>query len=425
MKRIIASAGLAALGAASTQAAYTPGLTPYETSKPWSIGLDVRGFYDDNYLLQPSDSAQETWGVSVMPWFDLNLALDQTLIGLNYTYQMWWYEDSNKVDQAHNAEASVQHAFSDRYKLNVWDRFTYSDRPSIDLEAGPITDPLRNEGSYYRNIGNAGFTADVTRTLVLDVGYKNVIWDYSQAGPGSRSALSDRMEHLATGEVGFRATPELTALLGFHYGEVDYNNDETINPGSATPLPSDSRDRKSWYIYAGITYQMSTQWDAAVRIGAQWTDFSNIDHWNSVYAGSAAWEEQDNSTVTPYVDAFMRYTYNPGSYIRLGVINTINSTDVLALGAESVAGYAEWTHRITPRWTVGLLGLIQNSWWIGGGDGVDSNGEILYVAGASLEYSFNKHLLAEVGYGFDNLRSDVETRDYQRNRVYFGLRGVY
>jgi hypothetical protein len=329
------------------------------------------------------------------------------------------------LDQAHNAEASVQHAFSDRYKLNVWDRFTYSDRPSIDLEAGPITDPLRNEGSYYRNIGNAGFTADVTRTLVLDVGYKNVIWDYSQAGPGSRSALSDRMEHLATGEVGFRATPELTALLGFHYGEVDYNNDETINPGSATPLPSDSRDRKSWYIYAGITYQMSTQWDAAVRIGAQWTDFSNIDHWNSVYAGSAAWEEQDNSTVTPYVDAFMRYTYNPGSYIRLGVINTINSTDVLALGAESVAGYAEWTHRITPRWTVGLLGLIQNSWWIGGGDGVDSNGEILYVAGASLEYSFNKHLLAEVGYGFDNLRSDVETRDYQRNRVYFGLRGVY
>ena len=56
MKKIIASVGLVAAGAASVQAQYAPGLTSQEMTKPWSLSASLRGFYDDNYLtrLQPS-----------------------------------------------------------------------------------------------------------------------------------------------------------------------------------------------------------------------------------------------------------------------------------------------------------------------------------------------------------------------------------
>ena len=64
MKRTIATAGLAALGAFTVQAgssagasAYAPGLEPVEKTKPWSIGLAVRGFYDDNYTTDCSRSS--------------------------------------------------------------------------------------------------------------------------------------------------------------------------------------------------------------------------------------------------------------------------------------------------------------------------------------------------------------------------------
>jgi hypothetical protein len=49
MNRIIASAGLMAVGAAGVQAANIADLRPSETSKPWSVSASLRAFYDDNW----------------------------------------------------------------------------------------------------------------------------------------------------------------------------------------------------------------------------------------------------------------------------------------------------------------------------------------------------------------------------------------
>src|SRR5256885_14708405 len=102
MKKIIASASVAALGAASLQAAYAPGLSPMEKSKFCTVSGLVRGFYDDN----PTDSfrtlKQGTWGIEVSPSVAVNLALDQTLIGFNYTYDLRFYEARPKNDGDHS-----------------------------------------------------------------------------------------------------------------------------------------------------------------------------------------------------------------------------------------------------------------------------------------------------------------------------------
>src|SRR6266581_1799855 len=88
MKKIIASARLAALGAASVQAAYAPGLSPQEKSKAWTISGTLRGFYDDNPTLSIGADKQESWGLEMSPSLAVNLALDQTLIGFNSRPQL-------------------------------------------------------------------------------------------------------------------------------------------------------------------------------------------------------------------------------------------------------------------------------------------------------------------------------------------------
>src|SRR5438309_9224812 len=121
MNKIIASASLAALGATGLQAAYAPGLSPMEKSKPWTISALVRGFYDDN----PTDSGrtqkQDSWGMEVSPSLAVNLALDQTLIGFNYVYDLRFYDarPRNDADQTHQFKLNLNHTISERYKLEV------------------------------------------------------------------------------------------------------------------------------------------------------------------------------------------------------------------------------------------------------------------------------------------------------------------
>jgi long-subunit fatty acid transport protein len=49
----------------------------------------------------------------------------------------------------------------------------------------------------------------------------------------------------------------------------------------------------------------------------------------------------------------------------------------------------------------------------------------LYVIGLNVEYQFNPHLSAMVGYNYDLLNSDVDFRDFDRNRVYLGVTARY
>ncbi len=446
MKRIIASAGLAALGAASMQAAtpYSaltyPGLTPAEQTKPWSVGLAVRGFYDDNYTTSPNNgvdpngnpvSKKSSWGVDVSPSAAVNLNLDQTQIGLSYIYDMRWYADrqSNEADHIQVANLSISHAFSERYKLDVSDKFVYAQEGNVAFDgSGPITTPtvLETDADYLRNVPRVAFSAGLTEKIALNVAYKNEYWDYKQQGPNSRSALLDRSENLFTLEGAYFLQPATSALIGYQYGTVNHlrRAPDLIFTGyySAFGVPiygdPNIRDAKSHYIYGGVDHNFNPQLNGAVRLGAQITHYPYLNDLAQYGPVNA-----DDNSVIPYADAHLTWTYNPGSSLTLGVINTLNQTDVAALAQESVAVYGSLTHRITPKVTGSVVGTFQDSKYK---EGI-YNGEVdlLYLAGVNLTYAFNPNLAAEAGYNFDRLDSDLPSRSYSRNRVYFGLRATY
>ncbi len=425
MKKIIASASLAAVGAASLHGAYAPGLSPQEKSKAWTISATVRGFYDDNPTASIGADKQESWGLEISPSLAVNLALDQTLIGFNYTYDMRYYEarPRHQADHSHLVGLNINHAITDRYKLEVSDNFHYAQEAELQGIVSNPTGTLRNELSYAHNNGRLAFTAELTPILGMVAEYQNDYWDFEQrenplVNAGSLSAALDRIEHLGSITARWQAMPSTVGLLSYQYGVINHISNESLY-GPLGFVDPETRDTTSHFVSVGAEQTFTSQLTGKAKIGAQFTDYPN------------ALASQDDSAVSPYADASATWTYNPGSYLQLGIRHQRNQTDqvqgtlvgVPVQDQESTGVWGVVNHRIAPNLTGSLLGQVQHSSFRGGG--FDGKVDILGAVGVNFAYQVNAFVTAEAGYNYDRLDSDVTGRSFTRNRIYFGLRASY
>jgi hypothetical protein len=409
-------------------------LSPLEQSKPWSIGLTLRGFYDDNPTAAPNHpvpgsgiaNPEQSWGIEVSPFVDVNVLLNQTLISFNYTYDLRWFENrpSNNNDQAHFISLDINHAFSERYVLDVKEHFTVGVDPTVTMDQNNLVTVLRTDGNYVNNVAQVGFDAGLSEQFGLWFSYANAVWAYSGTGSGNNAAYLNRMEQYPTLEAKYHINPNTVALLGAQYGSVVHTATAASNQiplaggGSADPSV---RDLWSLYGYAGVEQKINPELKFAVRLGVQYTSFYNVNDAGK-YTPSVDPDQDDSSTI-PYADASLTWAYNPGCSFKIGVMHTRNQTDITALDEESTMGYVNLSHRISPRLTASLMGLIQDSQVFGGI--YDGEVDMIYMAGVNLNYAFNQNLSADVGYNFDRDDSDIPNRSYSRNRIYFGLRATY
>jgi len=418
MKRIIACAGIAALGAVGLHAAYAPGLSETEKAKFWSVSLGLRGFYDSNYNTQPSALAKDSFGLDVSPRLSLNYVMDTTTASLDYAYGMRYYasRDTGKEDQSHQVTAKLGHAFSENYKIDVADSFVVAQEPEIVDNSGVISLPLRADGSNFRNTASVMFDGWFTRNLGADVGYQNTIYDYDQAGFGSYSALLDRMEHLATAKLNWRVLQQTILNLGYNYQVLDHNSKDLVALGT----PADFRDSRSHYIWVGAEQNFTSTLNAFVRLGAEYAEYPNISH----AAGAAL----DGSTWSPYAKAGATWSYTKGSSLQVNVNHERSQTTVLAMDQEATTFQVVLTHQITAKLTGNLLGAYQHGEFSQGA--YKNSGQDFFTVGANLAYQINQYLAAEAGYNFDRLSSELDNlggviSEYTRHRVYLGLRASY
>ena len=419
MNKIIASASLVALGSAGLQAADASDLSSLDRSKVWTISGLVRGFYDDNPTDSFRTSKEASWGFEISPSLAVNLALDQTTLGFNYTYDLRYYEARKKdnEDQTHQFGLKISHPFTERYKLDITDSFLYTQEPDLNDIA---SNPLRTEQNYIHNKGRIGFTAELTPILGLEVAYQNDYWDFNDSGhPGSLSALLDRMEHLGSVMGRWQALPNTVGILGYQYQLIEHSSNDSLNSNVPPFTDPDVRDATSHFVFVGLDQKFTSQLNGTVHVGAQFTHYPN------------AIPGTEKNTTGPFVDANATWTYNPGSFLQLGVKHQRNQTDVAFVGGptpvqdqESTAIYAMINHRISPKLTGSLLGQYQHSTFNGGG-ATDGQVDQFGTLGANLAYQINSFVSAEAGYNYDRLDSDIAFRSYTRNRIYFGVRATY
>jgi hypothetical protein len=464
MKHALTSAGLLALGAVSLYA-LDPEMSRQQTGRPFTIAATVRGFYDDNVTtapdkivfrapLDPTDPnspvvttgvihpRDESFGFQVSPSIHLNLPMEQTFISLGYIYSLTWYEsrDPNDIDQSHEFSGKLRHSFSPRYQVGVDERFVITSEPTVAERFGIITAPTRTrtQSDVWHNYGAIEANIGLTRLVSLSLGYVNNWYDYEAEGPGSRSALLDRIEHMIRADARYQFNPKLIGVVGYTFGFNSFTGDDVISPATAevtvenpddpTGPPivlrrarravfSEERDSRSHYGYVGVDYDVTAKLQATIRVGAQFTEYPDLEE----------------SSANPYADVSLRYRILRGTSLEGGIRHARNATDVSAvdergrptLDAETTAVYAQLEHQIIPNLVGSVMAQYQHSTF---NDGVnDGSTEDLWLMGLNLNYSFNRHLSAEVGYSYDILDSHLKQGDrgYDRNRVYIGLTARY
>jgi hypothetical protein len=423
MNKTVTTSGLALLGVAglpAVQAAET-----LDASRWWSVSAAVRAFYDDNYLSAPKPADEDSWGLEVRPSIDARWVGEQTTITASYLYSMKYFfdRDDDEVDQSHYFDVVLAHEFSERSKIKLSNSLVYTQEPDLAEEATAL--PLRSELNNLRNLAEISYDVMVTRLLGLSVGYKNVFYDYGEDGDGSFSALLDRVEHYPRIDTRWVLSPTLTGVVGYQFGITSFDGDYSLYPGFPNTGVYDPtiRDSETHYLYGGVDAIVNPQASVSLRVGAANTDYTE--------------NPLADSEWNPYADASFIYNYLEGSFVQIGARYAKNRTDLtyqnpflpgldasdLTLDQDTATGYLAINHKITERLTASLTGQAQYGEFNGGA--YDGEADGYYTASINLLYMLNNYFGVEAGYNYDRLDSDLSSRSYTRNRVYFGIRGTY
>lgn len=415
MKRAVVAAGAFALGAVGLNGANVAGLTPQEVSKWWIVSGSLRSFYDDNMFNSASGAEESSFGLEFHPGVSINLPLTRTLISASYDWTMDFYEarEANKVDQTHLFDSRVNHNFSERYFLDLTERFAISDEPIVPV-GGAQTVFGRENASNTRNDLAVDFSALMRPAFGLLGGYKSNLQDYEDV---SYSAYLDKVSHSFHLDAQWFSSESTLLFSGYQiefseytYGDPIYRDDQGFQ------VYADIKNYRSHYLYIGAKQELSRQLNVSSKVGLQYTDYYNARE----------------SSLSPYVDLNATYTYLPGSTLQVGANVQRYPADVTAVSSDVTldqltgSAFVTVSHRITPRVTGNVDLRYQHSIYNGGAD--DGNADDYFTMAMSAEYKIREHLFANVSYVWSKLvsgRDFSEFIDFSRNQVYLGVRATY
>jgi hypothetical protein len=423
MKTYAASVGLIALSASVLSAVESSVLNSQQTTKPWSVSAALRGFYDDNINSSPSGSAQESWGVQISPSINYGFAGERTSVNFGYFLAANWYDSpystwSGPWQVTQTIQGALTHTFNPRINVNLQNSFVIGQEPDVlQMANTPLATAQQISGDNIRNYAAATLNFQATSLLGFQFGYGNTIFNYDDSGPGSNSALLDRMENSLHLDSRWTLQPQTIGILGYMYNNVNYTGDEIIGVNLLGPIMSDDRNSNGNTIYAGVEHAFTPDIAGKVNAGAQFYDFYN--------------DPQSDTQTTPYIQGSLTYAYRATSSVQVGLSlmqNPISTVDAqgtsFVLNAESLLVYAAWVHEIMPKLYGNLNGAFQQSKYNGGS--VDGDSGFYYRVGVSLAYEFTKHFSANVGYNWDQSDTpEAVNQSYDRNRVFFGVTASY
>lgn len=403
MNKILASAGMLALGITGVKAADS-GSTG--SDKPWTVSASLRGFYDDNYALA-NTNRQDSFGFEINPKIGVTLPDNQqTTAGANYSYTLRYFEDrSEDVDHTHEFSGWLAHQFTERFSANLRDDLVYSEEPTLTQPGGGV---IRTEGTALHNKGQIGFQAQLTQLVGLVLGYRNELYDYRNP---SYAGVLDRWEHYANLDVTWTVSPQTVFLTGYQIGFLDYTGNGVFSLPGGGAADIDIKNAYSHYGYVGVQHTFTPNLTGSLKGGVRYNDYFNVPN------GAAGLDDQN---IGPYVQGSLRYNFLPDSFLEVGVAHDLSASDLSTLGGDSTVGWTALSHSFTPKFVGKVMGQVQNTDY----SELDQT-EWIYLAKVGLEYHITENVSVNVEYNYDHVNSDDKSRTYDRNRVFLGVTASY
>jgi hypothetical protein len=452
MKRIVASVGLAALGASALPSAHAQAAA--DNSKNWSVAATLRGFYDDNTATLPNSTVlppgmkRDSFGFEISPSGMWNWSpQEQTSFNLGVMYSLKYYIDkppysADHTDQAFTFNAGINHSFSEQLKVHVSDSFVIGQEPDMLSAGNSFSTFNRVSGDNIRNYGSIGLDWLPTPKFGVNFGYDNGYYDYSAKGEGfspagftdvfgfpvyniqpSLSGTLDRIENRAHIEGQYQLLPETKVLLGYQYTQIGYTGDEVIGGyydpflGQLfSPVTSSMRNNRQHTIYGGAIHNFLPELTGSIRAGGSYIDYYN--------------DPSTQGSWSPYALISLKYAYAKESSVEVGFSYDHSASDVVGFSngsftqdAEAAVVFLNVMHRITPALFASLMFQFQNNLYNGGT--FDNVTDQYYMVGLDMEYRFSANFSAHAGYNYDKLDSTINERGFDRNRVYIGVTASY
>jgi len=420
MKNFIPSVSALSIGAASL--AVTSALQAADGgAKPWTVRAGVSGFYNDNVCTRRDLPKVDSFGFELTPGFSVNLPVNdgQTTLGLRYDYLLRYFENRAKaVDHNHVVDANLSHNFNSRVKLDVFDSFAQAQEPQqLGTGAGGAGILFRAEGTNYRNVAGFDLTTQLAESWSAVTGFRNNLFRFDNL---AFAQSLDRVEYLPSVNLRYQVAPKSSVGVFYQYGITDYDG-----PGSNVGFV---RDVNSHFVAATVDHDFAANLTGSLRGGVQVNDFADV----------VGIKSRDG--VAPYVDGQLSYGFLPGSSLTLGVRHQLTATDVGILGAvggglfsdpirgsSATSGRVSLSHSFTPKLVGSINGLYQAGSFIGGGPGIDGQGDSYASADVTLSYRITQNFSTRLSYAHDRVESDLvnDLRQFARNRVFLGVNFTY
>ena len=394
--------------------------------------FDARVGYDDNTLDVPNDLSTEvvdpvtghlhtiTRGQNIPNSFFLNFdagidytaANDRATFGIAADAGVNYYFDRPGRDYDVNGAITLRGT----YKLSPRAYMEYSNYDAFESEPDygatnltgftgevgsatnfPGTSQQRN-GDYFYTTNHVALTYQFSPRISVVSGGDVVATAYVDE---PYSTIEDRIELYADEQFVYLLQPTLSGVVEYRFGYVDYfgiNSDSISN-----------------YALIGANYSFNPRLKGVFRGGVEFRDYidGNEDDISPYFEGSLSYDVSERSQISGIV----RYGIEEGD-----LSTAISNSRTLRLGLN-------FSQHVTARLNAYVSFYYTHSTYHseGGFDpttGIfdpDSFDENTFDVAAGLQYAFNRRISAEIGYTHTDVLSDLEEREYDRNRYFTGV----
>ena len=154
----------------------------------------------------------------ISPSILFSYPMENSTFDARYTFGFTYYNrhlPNQAYDQDHDVVLRYNHAFSDRFNLDLRDDGGYHVDPSLLDSLGATG----REGGYYSNIFTGEFTAQWTPLFGTVTSYSNNFITYENSTIGNEQ---DSDENTISQDFRFAFWPTVTSAAGLIYDNIDY-----------------------------------------------------------------------------------------------------------------------------------------------------------------------------------------------------------
>jgi hypothetical protein len=382
--------------AAPAVAVYNP-FPLRDASRPWAISLYTGAGYDDN--VNTTDTNREgSFTYTVSPQALLNWAMEETFVGVRYTYGATYFENraDNNWDQSHVADFLFSHTFNPRLVLDLNDSF----RRGIDPALVQGNVQIRQVGDYYYNNLSGALTYNLTRQWTVSTSGSWQLWRYDAQ---AISTNSDNDAYQVVETLLYSVSPQTFVGVNYRFSATRYVH----------PAPGDANNSIGHAGYLTLIHRFSRQLTGTMNGGYEIREFGD-----------------QTTTESPYAVGSVSYSYAPGSAVSLSGSYSLSDT---APGygnyhsSKALVAALQVSHQVTPKLRLNLDTTYSYSTYQDAfaGSTTASAHQQTFTVGAVVRYSLTPWLSSDLSYSYDIQYGDSSIAHFYRDRVSLGLRFVY